>query len=507
MEKENSSVSAEDPKGASALQPSAGSLEKNSETAAKSEPASEAPKAAGSTWDRTSKILLGIIAVLALLASVFGLSGMGEACAVTRWVGCAALFAFGVKRKDLTVWIVVAMLIGIEIGYSFHDTGLKLKILSQIFLKLVKSLVAPLLFATLVVGIASHSNLKEVGRMGLKAIIYFEIVTTLALVLGLVSINIARAGDGIQHNEEPAAATESIQAAKPQTIGQIILHAFPENIAKSVAENEVLQIVVFSCLFGIAAAQLPLETRKPLLTVIESLSETMFKYTNLVMYAAPLGVGGAMASTVASMGLDILYNLAYLVGTFYITIAVFIAVVLVPVMLICKISPLRFFKRVMEPVTLAFATASSEAALPLAMEKMERFGVPRHVVAFVMPVGYSFNLDGTTLYLSLASIFVAQAAGIELSIQTQIAILITLLITSKGVAGVPRASLVILLGSAASFNLPEWPIMAILGVDQIMDMCRTSTNVLGNCLASAVVAKWEGILGEEQPDEPEALPA
>ena len=330
--------------------------------------------------------------------------------------------------------------------------------------------------------------------MGLKALIYFEIITTLALVVGLVSINITRAGDGIQQPTQ----VESIKAAKPQTTGQIILHAFPENIAKSVAENEVLQIVVFSCLFGIAVAQVPLEKRKPLMTVMESLAETMFKYTNLVMYSAPLGVGGAIACTVADMGLGILYNLGYLVATFYVTIIVFILIILVPTMLICGINPIRFFKRIAEPATLAFATASSEAALPLAMEKMESFGVPRHIVAFVMPIGYSFNLDGTTLYLSLASIFVAQAAGINLSMETQIAILITLLITSKGVAGVPRASLVILLGSAASFNLPEWPILAIVGVDQLMDMCRTSCNVIGNCLASAVVAKWEGCLGPEQ---------
>ncbi|MGM9992041.1 MAG: dicarboxylate/amino acid:cation symporter [Candidatus Bruticola sp.] len=457
-------------------------------------------------WDKASKIALLIIAVLAVLASAFGICShhslmtdvinMSAACSVCRWLACSVLVFLGFKRKDLTTWIVIAMFLGIEIGYSFHDTGIKLGILSKIFLKLVKTIVAPLLFSTLVVGIAGHSNLKEVGRMGLKALIYFEIITTLALIVGLVSINITKAGEGIKQPSQ----IETIQAAKPQTTSQIILHAFPENIAKSVAENEVLQIVVFSCLFGIAVAQVPLQKRKPIMDVMESLAETMFKYTNLVMYSAPLGVGGAIACTVADMGLGILYNLGYLVATFYITIIVFILVILVPTMLICSINPIRFFKRIAEPATLAFATASSEAALPLAMEKMERFGVPRHIVAFVMPIGYSFNLDGTTLYLSLASIFVAQAAGINLPMETQIAILITLLITSKGVAGVPRASLVILLGSAASFNLPEWPILAIVGVDQLMDMCRTSCNVIGNCLASAVVAKWEGCLGPEQPE-------
>ena len=461
-------------------------------------------------WDKASKIAMGAVALLALLASIFGLGHavldpiMGAANvtlwgSICRWLGCLALFFIGWKRQDLTTWIVIAMVVGIEVGYSFPETGLKLQLFSKIFLKLVKCIVAPLLFATLVVGIASHSNLKEVGRMGLKAIIYFEIVTTLALILGLVSINITQAGDGIR---PPTMITQTNQAANPQSTSESILPDFPENIAKSVADNEVLQVVVFACLFGIAVAQLPLKHRQPMLTVVESLAETMFKFTNLVMYVAPFGVGGAIASTVADMGLDILYNLAYLVGTFYITIFIFILVVLVPAMLICRINPIRFFKRTAEPITLAFATASSEAALPLAMEKMERFGVPRHVVAFVMPMGYSFNLDGSTLYLSLASIFVAQAAGIQLSWETQIAILMTLLITSKGVAGVPRATLVILLGSAASFNLPEWPIMAIIGVDQIMDMCRTATNVMGNCLASAVVAKWEGCLGEEQPEPP-----
>ena len=456
-----------------------------------------------SFWNTTNKILLGSIALLILLASVAGLAHLEMACSIFRWLSCLGLIIFACRHKNLTTWIIVAMLVGIELGFSFPAYGMKMQIFSKIFLKLIKTIVAPLLFSTLVVGIASHSNLKEVGRMGLKAIIYFEIVTTLALIVGLVSINITKAGEGIK--VDPATAQQSISAAKPQTLGQVILHAFPENIAKSVAENEVLQIVVFSILFGIAVAQVPMETRQPLLNVINSLSETMFKYTGLVMYLAPLGVGGAIASTVAGMGLDILYNLAYLVGTFYVTIAIFILIVLVPVMLICRINPIRFFKRVSEPITLAFATASSESALPLAMEKMESFGVPRYIVAFVMPIGYSFNLDGTTLYLSLASIFVAQAAGIDLPMSTQIAILITLLITSKGVAGVPRASLVILLGSAASFNLPEWPIMAILGVDQIMDMCRTSTNVLGNCLASAVVAKWEGVLGKEK-DDPKLEP-
>lgn len=439
---------------------------------------------------------VGVILTLAglLVASAAGLMEAWTVSMAARWVGLAGLFLLGIARRSLTTWIMISMLVGAEIGYDFPDVGIGMRLFSQIFLKLIKTIVAPLIFATLVVGIAGHANLREVGRMGIKALVYFEIVTTLALVIGLIAINISQAGVGVV--PPPASDHAEVQKVPPQTAAQVILHAFPENIAKSVAEGQVLQIVVFAVLFGIGLAQVPAEKRKPLLDVTEGLAEVMFKFTNMVMLFAPIGVGAAIAYTVGHMGLGILVNLAKLVATLYVALAVFILLVLIPVALLFRIDIPRFSKAIAEPVSLAFATTSSEAALPRAMEQMEAFGVPRHMVAFVMPTGYSFNLDGTTLYLSLASVFVAQAAGIHLSWQTQIAMVLTLMLTSKGVAGVPRASLVILLGTASSFGLPEWPILAILGVDELMDMARTATNVMGNCLATAVVARWEGQLGE-----------
>ncbi len=414
--------------------------------------------------------------------------------AVGRLIALAGMAWYCAGKRTLTAWIVFSMFMGIEIGYDCADLGTSLKLFSGIFLKLVKTIVAPLLFGTLVVGVAGHSDLKQVGRMGIKALVYFEIVTTLALFIGLGAINLSQAGRGVQ----PVEAAGERPTGKQMSGPEIILHAFPENIAKSVAEGEVLQIVVFSVLFAIALAQLPYAKKAPVLHLCESLSDVMFKYTNLVMIFAPIGVGAAMANTVGHLGLGVLGPLLKLVATLYVALIFFIACVLVPVALLCRIPVLEFAKTVAEPVSLAFATTSSEAALPLAMERMEKFGVPKQVVAFVMPTGYSFNLDGTTLYLALASVFVAQAANIEQTFGHQLVIVFTLMLTSKGVAGVPRASLVILLGTAASFNLPEWPILAIMGVDALMDMARTSVNVLGNCLASCVVARWEGVFRKEE---------
>jgi proton glutamate symport protein len=332
--------------------------------------------------------------------------------------------------------------------------------------------------------------------MGVKALVYFEIVTTIALFIGLAAINLSQAGRGIKL--PPAPKTEEIKAVQ-KNASEIIQHIFPENIAKSVAEGEVLQVVVFSLLFGVALAMLPEAKRRPMLSLAESLAETMFKFTNIVMLFAPIGVGAAIAYTVGHMGLGILVNLAKLLATLYLALIVFILVVFLPVALIARVPIRRFIAAVAEPVSLAFATTSSEAALPRAMEAMEAIGVPRKIVAFVMPTGYSFNLDGTTLYLSLASVFVAQAAGIHMGFGQQLLMVFTLMLTSKGVAGVPRASLVILLGTAASFHLPVEPIFIILGIDELMDMARTSTNVLGNCLATVVVARWEGEFGKDHP--------
>ncbi len=415
---------------------------------------------------------------------------------MVRWAALVAVCGYAWARRSLTAWIFAGMLIGAEIGHDWPRQAANLQVLSTIFLRLVKTIVAPLIFGTLVVGIAGHSNLKQVGRMGMKALVYFEVITTFALLIGLLAINLSQAGAGVTPPVNAAAAQVN---AQPQKASEILLHAFPENIAKSVAEGQVLQVVVFSIIFAIALAMLGEEKRRPMLAFCESLSETMFKFTNIVMLFAPVGVAGAIAYTVGTMGFGVLVNLFKLLATLYAALVVFLTCVLLPVALIARLPIRRFVKAVAEPVSIAFATASSEAALPRAMESMEGLGVPRQIVAFVIPTGYSFNLDGTTVYLTLASMFVAQAAGIHLSITQQLVMVFTLMLTSKGVAGVPRASLVILLGTAESFHLPAWPILIIMGIDQLMDMARTATNVLGNCLATAVVARWEGEFGKETP--------
>ena len=394
------------------------------------------------------------------------------------------------RRPSLTTWIFIAIVIGAAFGYFFPAAATQLRILSTIFIRLIRTIVAPLLFATLVVGIAGHGNLKQVGRIGVKALIYFEIVTTLALLIGWAAISISRAGVGI--TLPPPAAGEQAAVPPPQTWQDILLHVFPENIAKAVADGEVLQVVVFSVIFGAALAMVPEPRRRPMLTFTETLAETMFRFTNIVMLFAPIGVGAAIAYTVGHLGIGILVNLAKLLATMYVAVLVFVAGVLLPVALIARVPLRRFVQAAAEPASIAFATASSEAALPRAMENMETLGVPRQIVAFVIPAGYSFNLDGSTLYLSLAAIFVAQAAGVQLSWGQQFLMLLTLMLTSKGVAGVPRAALVILLGTVSSFGLPAEPVFIILGIDALMDMARTATNVLGNCLATVVIARWEG---------------
>jgi proton glutamate symport protein len=437
-----------------------------------------------------------------------------------RWIFVASLVVFAMFRRSLTTWILVAMAIGIEIGLDFREFSQNLKFLSTIFLRLIKTIVAPLLFATLVVGIASHANLKQVGRMGWKSILYFEVVTTLALVIGLVFINITKAGIGIdvppallkdlpQSSERalqqkvitildsadieiPDGLINRLPDAPGKSWSDHIIDIFPENIVKSVYEGSVLPIVIFSIIFGIALALLSERKKRPMLEFSESLAETMFKFTNIIMYFAPFGVGAAIAVTVGHLGIDILKNLFLLLITLYLALIAFILLVLLPVALIIKIPIRKFIQAIREPVSIAFATTSSDSALPKALENMEKFGVPRKVVSFVIPTGYTFNLDGTTLYLSLASVFVAQAAGINLSFGEQLLIGLTLMLTSKGVAAVPRASLVILIATAATFGFPLWPIMAIYGIDELMDMARTSVNVIGNTLASCVVARWEG---------------
>jgi len=420
-----------------------------------------------------------------------------------RWLAIIALVVFVARRRSLTAWILLSMVIGAEVGHDFQSVAVELRFLSQIFLRLITTIVAPLLFATLVVGIAGHSNLRQVGRMGVRALIYFEVVTTFALLIGWVAISISRAGEGIVL-PPPTEGTQIPQAA-PHTWQDTLIQIFPQNIARAVAEAQMLQIVVFSVIFAIALAMLDEEKRRPLLSFAESLAETMFRFTRIVMLFAPIGVGAAIAYTVGSLGVGILINLAKLLATFYVAVAVFVVGVLLPVALMAKVPLKRFIAAVAEPVSIAFATTSSEAALPRAMQAMERIGVPRQIVAFVMPTGYTFNLDGSTLYLSLTSIFVAQAAGIQLTIGQQFVMLLTLMLSSKGVAGVPRGAVVVLSGTISSFNLPVEPVLVILGIDAVLDMLRTSLNVLGNCLATVVIARWEGEYRETPEPEPQAI--
>jgi len=412
--------------------------------------------------------------------------------ACVRWAALLLLAFVGVRKRSLTYWIFFAMLVGLEIGLDWPVFAARLKILSDIFLRLIKVIVAPLILGTLITGVAGHGDIRKVGRIGWKSLLYFEVITTIALVLGVFAINLTRAGEGLNFSASSAEAA-------PQNLQQLrwddfVLHIFPENIVKSVAENQILQVAVFAVLFAIALSRIAEKYREPMLSLAESLTQTMFSFTKMVMYYAPIGVGAAMAYTVGHMGASVLLPLAKLLFTAYGTLLAFLLLVLLPVALLSRVPLKGFLSAVAEPATIAFATSTSEAALPRAMECMEEFGVPRRIVAFVIPAGYSFNLDGSTLYLALASIFVAQAAGIHMSWREQAFMVFALMLTSKGVAGVPRAVPVVLLATSSLFHLPTEPIFVILGVDALIDMARTSVNVTGNCLASAVIARWEGEL-------------
>lgn len=387
---------------------------------------------------------------------------------------------------------MIGLVVGLIVGYIISITDRRvadyIRPFSQIFIRMIQMIIAPLLFGTLVAGIAGAGHFKDVGRMGLRAIIYFEVVTTLALLIGLLAVNLLQPGVGMVL---PAPSGPPPITTVAQTWDQILLHIVPTSAIDAMAKNDVLQIVVFSMFFAIGLGMVG-EKGKPMIAWCESLTEAMFKVTNIVMLYAPIGVGAAIAYTIGSSGVQVMVNLAYLIVTLYVALAVFFLAVLIPVMLVFRIPIVAFFKAIKEPALIAFSTTSSEAALPRAMECVEAFGVPRRIVSFVLPLGYSFNLDGTTLYLSLASVFVAQAAGIEMTIGQQVTMMLTLMLTSKGVAGVPRAALVILAATLASFQLPIEGVALLLGVDALMDMGRTMTNVIGNCLASVVVAKWEG---------------
>ncbi|HYK12156.1 MAG TPA: dicarboxylate/amino acid:cation symporter [Gemmatimonadales bacterium] len=396
------------------------------------------------------------------------------------------------RRFKLSHWIGIAMVAGLGFGLAAPAAAVASQPLATIFLRLIKSLIVPLIFSTLVVGIAGHGDdLKAVGRLFLKSMIYFEIVTTLALAVGLIVVNVVRPGVGV------TLLSGAPPVGAPPTASGILEHSFPQSFFEAAAGNEVLQIVIWSVIFAIAITQVRPAVKDRMVELCHDLSDVMFKFTNVVMWYAPIGVGAALAATIGRGGLKALGPLLLLVLTLYLALVVFGLFVLLPAALVAGAPVLRFVRAAAEPWMIAFSSASSEAALPLAMERMEQLGVPKKIVAFVIPMGYSFNLDGSTLYLAIASVFAAQAAGIHMSIGQQLFMMVTLMLTSKGVAGVPRASLVILAGTLGTFHLPVEAVTTIFGVDVLMDMARTSVNVVGNCLATVVTARWEGEFGPQ----------
>src|SRR5882757_4789514 len=395
------------------------------------------------------------------------------------------------RRIPLTSWIIISMVAGVLIGTFAPAFAMTLKPVSTMFLRMIKSIIVPLIFGTLVVGIAGHGDdMKRVGRLALKSIIYFEVVTTLALVIGLAAVNLVRPGEGVVLAASAEAGKEL--ASNTQTPAGFLEHLVPTSFFDAAAKNEVLQVVFFAVIFAVALSKVQGRSKEIVLAGCEGIADVMFKFTLIVMRFAPIGIGAAIAVTVAQGGLGVLVNLGKLILTLYGALIVFFLVTLLPIAWLFKVPIRRFVRAVRSPALIAFSTTSSEAALPLAMQSMEAIGVPRRIVAFVMPTGYSFNLDGSTLYLAVASVFVAQAAGVPMTLTTQLLMMVTLMITSKGVAAVPRASLVILSGTLATFGLPLEGVAIILGVDALMDMARTSINLLGNCLASVVMARWEG---------------
>lgn len=440
--------------------------------------------------DPIAKICAAAGIVLLAAGIGLGLAHIVLAGLILRLVAIACLTLYAVLRPSLMSWTFLAMLAGVELGLDAPHVAAQVRLPGDLFLRLIRMIVAPLLFATITTGIAGHNELRSVGRVAVKAIILFEVVTTLGLIIGVVAMNLAGAGWGIA---VPATLEGSAPAPThaPETWQQIILNLFPNNIAEAVAQNQILQVAIFSIFFGAALALLSEPKRAPLVNVLQSLADVMFQLTRFIMYLAPLAAGAAIAYTVGNTGLATLLPLVKLVGTYYCALAAFAGLVLIPTLAIFRVPLAGFIHSISEPAAIGFATTSSEAALPLAMERMEEFGVPRWIVSFVIPTGYSFNMTGGSVYLSMAAIFVAQAAGLHLTFGRQLAIVLVLMAASKGIAGVPRASLVVLLATASAVHLPTTPILLILGVDTLMDMGRTMMNVVGNCLAAAVIGQTE----------------
>ena len=430
-------------------------------------------------------------AALWLSGATTALLGQPSPGAVLRCCGIALACAAALRRPSLLFWTLVAMFAGVELGVDAPHAAAQTHFLGELFLRLIRMIVAPLLFASITTGIAGHSQLRSIGRVALKALVYFEIVTTLGLLMGAVAMNLAGAGWGVAL---PVATDASPVVQAVQSWQQVLVNLFPENIAQAVAQNQILQVAIFSVLFGAALAMLPDAKRAPLVSVLQSLAETMFQMTRFIMLLAPVAAGAALAYTVGGMGLATLLPLGKLAVAYYATLAAFLLLVQIPTLLLFRVPLRRFIAAVSEPAAIGFATTTSEAALPLAMERMEEFGVPRWIVSFVIPTGYSFNLTGSSVYVAMAAIFCAQAAGIHLTAGQEATALITLMLASKGIAGVPRSSLVVLMATASAIHLPAAPILLILGIDALMDMGRTLMNVVGNCIAAAIVARSENVL-------------
>ena len=398
------------------------------------------------------------------------------------------------KKSRLTIAIFAALFLGVLVGWAFPDFAVRLHVLAEIFLRMVKMIIAPLLFATLVVGIAGHGDVKSLGRLGIKTIAYFEVVTTLALFIGLGFANVFKPGVGIANiASDNTGLTRIVQMASTthhNSFGELLLSLCPTSIFQSMAEGNLLQIVVFCIFFSLAICAVG-KKAQPVIDILNSVASVMFKFTEYVMFFAPMGIFGAIAYTVGSNGIEILFNYGKIIVSLYVALFVFVALVLFIACRIVKISVRALIKAIQEPALLTFTTASSEAALPKAMSIMEKFGVPKSIVGFVMPTGYTFNLDGSTLYLAMAVIFSTQLVGINLSFEQQLVIMFALMLTSKGVAGVPRASLIVLAGTLTSFNIPIIGVAVLLGIDQILDMGRTTVNLIGNCVATVVIARWE----------------
>ena len=440
--------------------------------------------------DRIALVSIATGAILLAIGIALGLAHVADAGLAIRWFAIVSLVVYAVRKPSLMSWTFLAMIAGVELGIDAPHVAAQVRLPGDLFLRLIRMIVAPLLFATITTGIAGHNELRSVGRVAVKALVLFEVVTTLGLVIGVVAMNLSGAGWGIA---VPATLEGSAPPAThaPETWQQIVLNLFPNNIAEAVAQNQILQVAIFSILFGAALALLSETKRAPLIAVLQSLADVMFQLTRIIMYLAPLAAGAAIAFTVGNTGLATLLPLVKLVGTYYFALAVFVGLVMIPTLMLFRVPLGRFIKAIGEPAAIGFATTTSEAALPLAMERMEEFGVPRWIVSFVIPTGYSFNMTGGSVYLSMAAIFVAQAAGLHLTFGRELVIVLILMAASKGIAGVPRGSLVVLLATASAVHLPTAPILLILGVDTLMDMGRTMMNVVGNCMAAVVIGQTE----------------